>query len=193
MKRGPSPKRCRKRDWDFVSYQPSPGAGSTFATDIKVISDVVGRSSRGDDDPHLHGLAVRSRVSQGPGRSDLTSMTTPPPPLLVPISTHWCSDSRRRWRTRSCSSRPAKCCTASITKLASGAISGIEGVEDLFGDEVHLNSLGNWVSGVTLASVILDEDPHQFGKPSDPWYGSGSEYPDGFIQLVRDTVAEVLG
>ena len=79
-----------------------------------------------------------------------------------------------------------------MRRLGSGAILGIEGVDDLFGDEVHLNSIGNWVSGVTLASAILDEDPLN-SVSRDPWYGSGSDYPDGFIQLVRETVSDVLG
>ena len=37
---GPFPEALSQDDWDFVSYQPYPGEGSTFATDIEVITSL---------------------------------------------------------------------------------------------------------------------------------------------------------
>ncbi|MFC2153520.1 hypothetical protein ACFLQ7_02685 [Actinomycetota bacterium] len=78
-------------------------------------------------------------------------------------------------------------------RLEAGEVPGISNLDALFSDEVHLGSPGNWVSGVTAATVMTGLSADTFGKPGDPWYGSGDEYSAEFIQLVRGIVDDVVG
>jgi hypothetical protein len=64
-------------------------------------------------------------------------------------------------------------------------------IADLYRDETHLNSPGQWLSGVTAASVMTGADPNLFGKPT-PWYVDSAEFCREYIQVVRTVVAEVL-
>ncbi len=169
-------------DWDFVGFQPYPGAGSTFSTDLAVIEDLAAGLDpdttvlvftgwppadgftetwdqdleMGDDTPTTHARAYFDALV---GELD---RLLPNRVVLVPS---------------------AEVLYRLDGELAEGKVPGISRVEDLFGDEVHLNPRGNWVSGVTLASVVLDENPATFGKPSDPWYGNRADYSPEFIAL----------
>ena len=182
----------RAEPWDFVSFQPYPGSGSTLATDLQAIT----RASAGmppdttvvvftgwppaegfaaswnaqievtDDTPTMHARAYFDELVSR--LDDELSNDV----LLVPAAEVFYRMDR---------------------KLGAGAVPGIDSIEDLFGDEIHMDSIGNWVAGVTIASVLFDTDPATFGKPTEPWYGPGEAFRDGFVSLVRETVAEVVG
>jgi hypothetical protein len=76
-------------------------------------------------------------------------------------------------------------------RLASGDVPRMTEIADLYRDEVHLNSVGQWLSGVTAASVITGTDASVFGKPRR-WYGDNADFSGELVQTVRSVVAEVL-
>jgi hypothetical protein len=177
--------------WDFVSFQPYPGGGSTFSTDLAVIEDL---SAALDPDTTVLIFTGWPRVDgfTRTWEQDLEVDGDTPTVHARAYFDRLIDELDRLLPNRVVLVPSAEVLHRLDAELAEGKVPGMSGVEDLFGDDVHLSSLGNWVSGVTLAAVVLDEDPATFGKPSDPWYGNRADYSPEFIALVRRVVAEVL-
>jgi hypothetical protein len=180
-----------EHDWDFVSFQASPGPGSTFGSDLDLIESYTSDLARSTTVlihtswPTIDGFfeTWESTVEldmDTPTRSSRQYVETlagelasriPNDVLVVPVGEVLFQLDQR---------------------LDAGEVPGLDGIEDLYSDNIHLKNPGSWLVGVTLASVILDVDPAAFGKPREPWYGDGSEYPTGFIPTVREVVTGVL-
>ncbi|MEX0774103.1 MAG: PEP-CTERM sorting domain-containing protein [Phycisphaeraceae bacterium] len=66
---------------------------------------------------------------------------------------------------------------------------GIDAVEDLYADGVHLNDMGRFVVGTVVAATLYKESP--VGLPSSP-YANGSPFNPDFVTLVQTTTWDVV-
>ena len=178
-------------DWDYLVVQPYPGPGSTLATDTLVITELTKLVSSettvmvftgwpgfdgyseawnaagpvDDDSPTEHSRAYfDTLVSRLADALDQNVQLIPTGEVLYRMQ----------------------------SELTSGAVPGLSELADLYSDDGHLGQPGNWLSGVTAASVMTGANPDVFGKPDEPAYGDNSEYSKGYIQLVQAVVGEVL-
>lgn len=189
---GPLASAIPNPSWNVMTVQPYPGSESTFSSDVDVISHIsndVGPDTR---------VFIFTGWPPHDGYEDSWSA-----PITVGPDTP--TTLSRAYFVRLMAELETEIDNDVILipagevlyrldqRLVSGAVPGMTDVSDLYRDDLHLNSLGQWVAGVTAASVILEVDPFTFGKPGDPWYGDGSEFSREFMDTARTVIAEVIG
>lgn len=178
-------------DWDFLMVQPYPGRGSTLATDIEVIEGLARMVSpettvllftgwpRYPDFSEVW-TADETINDESPTSFSRIYMTT----LTDRLSDILEQDVRLV--------PTAEVLFRLEPRIAAGDISGLESLSDLYIDTAHLGSMGQWLSGVTTASVLTGDDPAVFEKPEAPWYGDPEGFSEEYTDAVREIIAEVL-
>ena len=183
-------------DWDVVTVQPYPGSTSTLGSDQAAITEIVGLADRPGED----GAAQIYVLTGWPGRDNYATEWSASSDDVDDTPT---TISRAYFENLVARLRPASDADVFLIpvgdvllaldeRFGEGDIIGYSGVEDLYRDETHLNTRGQWIAGATTLTVILGIDPDDLGKPRNPWYGP----PDGFsrelIDAAHDTIRDVV-
>lgn len=71
-------------------------------------------------------------------------------------------------------------------KFKAGEVPGYTHIVDLFADGIHLNDMGEYVSGLTYYATMYGEDPH--GLPSTPYGWEDAPLRDAIQDCVWDVV-----
>lgn len=178
-------------DWDYLVVQPYPGAGSTLATDIRVITELASMVSRDTTVAVFTGWPRIGEYSETWNAAGTVSDDSPTEHSRLYF------DTLVSRLTEELGQEVQLVPTGEVlyrmqSELTSGAVPGLSDLADLYSDDVHLGKPGNWLSGVTAASVMTGADPDAFDKPDEPAYGDDSEYSNEYIRLVWAVVEEVL-
>lgn len=176
--------------WDYIVVQPYQSPASTLETDlafIQTIADAAGPTST---------ILI---LTGWPGHADFDDTWADTSPIAddsrTTHSRNYFETLLRRARARVVNNialiPSAEVLYRIDEHLREGDVPGLSSRADLYRDDIHLNSIGGWLSGVTAASVMTGTDPQTFGKPSS-WYGDNGDFSAEYIALVRSIVADVL-
>ncbi len=186
---GPLAQAFPSAEWDVVSAQPYPGEDSTLLSDELMIRDVMDSAS---PDTAFYILTGWPRISEFE-ESWLSDIADDDGTPTTHARQYFDLLAQRLSDDRDVTIIPVGEVLYQLgRRIEAGDIPEYSDLSELYRDEAHLTEPGQWAVGVTAASVILGVDPHEFGKPGNPWYGNPSKYSLEFIAVVRDVVAEVL-
>lgn len=178
-------------EWDYLVVQPYPGPGSTLATDIHVITELAQMVS---------GDATLMVFTGWPSINGFFEAWNAPGPIndeSPTVHSRAYFDTLVRRLEDALDREVALIPTGEVlyrmqAGLASVDVPGISDLADLYSDDEHLGQPGNWLAGVTAASVMTGADPGVFYKPIEPAYGDDSEFSTEYTGLVRAVVEDVL-
>ena len=184
-------------DWQAVTFQPHPGAGSTLATDTARIVDFIGktRSANRNTGAVFYIYAPWPGQRHGPYH-EVWMQQTPDADDTPTLQTRDYFDHLIR-RVRARTDADVRMIPAGHVlyeldrRMRAGQIAGYASATDLYRDVVHLNHVGRFTAGVTTLATLYGQDPKGLQCPPNH-YGGGKEFTPELYAAIHDAVWTVL-
>ncbi len=184
-------------DWDAVTFQPHPGAGSTLATDAARIVDFIDKTRSGN----RNGKTVFYIYAPWPGQGlglfhEVWTRDTPDADDTPTIQTRAYFDHLIR-RVRAKTDADVRMIPAGHVlceldrRMRAGQVGGYNSAADLYRDVVHLNHVGRFTAGVTTLATLYGQNPKGLECPPQH-YGGGKDFSPELYATIHDAVWTVL-
>jgi len=184
-------------DWDAVTFQPHPGAGSTLGTDTARILDFIAKTRSGNRNTKTvfyiyapwpgqkHGPFHEVWVRETPDADDTPTLQTRAyfGHLIARVRTRTDAEVRMI---------PAGHVVYELDRrMRAGEVPGYQHAADLYRDVVHLNHVGRFTAGVTALATLYGQDPAGLECPPKH-YGGGKDFTPELYKTIHNAVWTVL-
>jgi len=190
-------KALPNHDWDAVTFQPHPGAGSTLATDAARIVDFITktRSNGRNGNTVFYIYAAWPGKNHGPYHTTWMR-DTPDADDTKTIQTRAYFDHLIR-RVRAKTDADVRVIPAGQVvyeldrRMLTGEIAGYASAADLYRDPVHMNNVGRFAAGVTTFATLYKQDPAALKCPPKH-YGGGKDFTPELYRAIHEAIWAVV-
>jgi len=184
-------------DWDAVTFQPHPGAGSTLATDAARFIDFIAKTRENgrNRDTVFYIYAAWPGKSHGPYHTTWTR-DTPDADDTKTIQTRAYFDHLFR-RIRAKTDADVRMIPAGHVvyeldrRMRAGKIPGYRSAADLYRDPVHMNNVGRFTAGLTTFATLYRQDPACIECPPKH-YGGGKDFTPELYRAIHEALWTVV-